>query len=119
MKKYQLFLIINSIFAILLGLGIKLNDFFLRGSFRCGMQKAEICSAGNFLFDIIKWILLLFVLFIPISLIITYIISFTSWFKKHLETRAEEKKELRQAQLSALKRGNINVNLNGKIRKLK
>lgn len=47
------------------------------------------------------------------------ILLIITWIKWNSEERKAEKKELRQAQLRALKRGKVNVELKGKMRKLK
>lgn len=48
--------------------------------------------------------------------IILIIISLVKWNSERKET---ERQETRQAQLEALKRGNVNIELNSKMRKLK
>ncbi len=55
------------------------------------------------------------VLFIPLGIILL-IIALIKW---NSEKKEEERQELRKAQLEALKKGNVDVNLKGKIKKLK
>ena len=63
-----------------------------------------------------------FAIFYMISAILLpagIILLIITWIKWNSEERKAEKKELRQAQLHALKRGKVNVELKGKMRKLK
>ncbi len=55
------------------------------------------------------------VFLLPIALILI-IVSLILW---NSEKREQERQEVRRTQLKALKRGNVDVSLKGKIRKLK
>ncbi|MCK4552587.1 hypothetical protein KAT80_00080 [Candidatus Pacearchaeota archaeon] len=61
-------------------------------------------------------LLFLMFLLLPIGGIIFLIIAWLSWNSEESE---ERKREIHKAQLKALKKGKVNINLKSKIRKLK
>ncbi len=53
--------------------------------------------------------------FIPVGIVLLIV----AWIKWNSERKETERQETRKAQLKALKRGNVSVDLKGKMRKLK
>lgn len=77
--------------GVLLGIGIKINDFLLRGSFRCGIQKAEVCNWSAFITDTLIWAVITTILVMIVAFGINYLFSYTIKTIKEKKSKSEKK----------------------------
>jgi len=93
-KMKKLVLLKWSIIAgVLLGIGIKVNDFLLRGNFRCGIQEAKVCNWSAFITDTLMWAVITTVLVMVIVFGINYLFSYTVKVIKEKKPKSESKSE--------------------------
>jgi flagellar biosynthesis component FlhA len=87
------------IIGILLGIGLKLRDFFKFGKFKCGLDLID-CNMMAYLKEILIWILITTVCIIVIVFGIRYLFKFITGlikgkYRKHEKKEKAEKKQAR------------------------